>query len=224
MPLTSSADLERFFLQGENEFSIDKPWIVDRYSIPIVAGIGVYTLPDYITSIRRITWFGIKLDPLPQRNYRDVFQSAPQAGQPFWYIYDNLGLQKIQLFPTPIFDVAAGTTDLWGIDILTCVIVEYYRSSLDPTFVLPTFCRRQFLKNYVAKRVYEKDGNSGNPKLASYYSSKWGALKIQLIGLFEDLTNRPRKLVLGNTINGNTYPGFPILPPDQFGTSVDTGE
>lgn len=222
MPLFSSSDLTRFWNQGESDVSSDKPFLVDRYSPTIVSGTASYTLSDYVISIRRITWLGWKLDPLPQRNFREVFQSAPQSSRPFWYIYNNVGSNKIQLFPTPNVNLAAGT-NLWDTDIPNCVVVEYYRISDNSSFVLPSFTKRQLLKAYVATRSYSIDGPGSNQKLATYYYKKWGQLKFEFSELLDDLAGRPRKLVINEIVSSNYFPGEPVLPIQQFGISVDEG-
>lgn len=222
MPLFTSSDLSRFYSQGENEISSERPLFVDRYSPTIVNLTSNYTLPDYVLSIRRVTWLGWKLDPLPQRNFREVFQSAPQVSQPFWYIYNNVGQNQIQLFPTPNVDLAAGSA-LWTTDIPNCVIVEFYRATDNATFVLPPYIKRQLLKAYVAKRAYGIDGPGSNVKLQAYFGKKWDQLKLEFYELLDDLYGKPRKLVMNEIVSSNYFPGEPVLPIGQFGVSVDEG-
>src|SRR4051812_33857872 len=99
--LFTSTLVSRLSNEGENDFAVTSPCIVKRISLTITAGTSTYTLPDDVKSIRRITWKGIKLDPLTQRNFRELFQSATQTGKPFWYVFNNVGLNQIQFFPNP---------------------------------------------------------------------------------------------------------------------------
>src|SRR4051812_46598864 len=101
MPIFSPQTLTRFFQSGEVEVSTDTPFLVDRVSFNVQSGVSTYTLPDYAISIRRMTYLGQGLDPLPRRNQREVFQGATQLGTPYWYVFDNIGLNQIKLFPTP---------------------------------------------------------------------------------------------------------------------------
>src|SRR6266478_5939486 len=101
MPIFDSTTLARFFHEGENVFSDSTPFLVDRLSLALVSGTSTYGLPDYVRSIKRVTIIGQKLDPLGRRNQRDVFQAATQTGKPFWYVFNNIGLNKISLFPIP---------------------------------------------------------------------------------------------------------------------------
>lgn len=224
MPLFSSAELLRHYNQGENIFSDEHPFLVDRLAITIVAGTSVYTLPDYVRSIKRITYLGKYLDPLTRRDQREAFQSATQRGRPFWYVFNNIGLNKIQLFPVPD-TLVAGVTNLWSVaSITTGVIVEFYRVTDNSTFVLPSWIKRQLLKQYVAAQCYRMDGRGNNLKLATYFEKRWALRKEEFSGLLEDVHSKPRKLCLTAISGSGWFPGRPLLPIDRFGISVDTGE
>lgn len=225
MPLFDSATLSRFFNQGENIISDERPFLVDRLSLNLVAGTSTYTLPDYVRSIRRITYFGRYLDPLPRRGQRDIFQAATQMSRPFWYIFNNIGLNKIQLFPIPNVNVPI-VTNLWstGISQTAGCIVEFYRVTDNSSFVLPSWIKRQLLKQYVAQQTFQVDGLGNNLKMAQYFGKRWELRKGEFIGLLDELISKPRKLSLTNISGSGWFPGRPILPIDRFGTSIDTGE
>lgn len=222
MPNLTNDDYARFVDDGENDFCTEKPFLTDRYSFPIVAGTATYILPDYILSIRRITFLGQKLDPMTARDQREVFQSATQQGLPFWYIFNNIGALKIKLFPTPNQTLAAGV-NIWSTDILTSCIVEYYRANDDSTFVIPSWKKRQFLKPYVAKRAAQIDGPTMDLKGVQFYNSLWMNNKAQFAELLDQCYGLARKLVISEIVSSNYFPGEPVLPIDQFGTSVDEG-
>lgn len=222
MPVFSNETLLRYFNQGEVELSTEKPFLVSRTALAIVSGTSEYTLPEYVVSIRRVTYKGMKLDPLPQRNLREVFQSATQQGRPFWYIYNNVGLNKIKLFPCPNENISA-VTDVWDDDIQTGCIVEYYRSSDNDTFIIPEQLRRQLLKLYVAKQCFSMEGAGQNIKMAEYFNKRWEQQKQEFISLIDELYIKPRKLVTNEVVTSNFYPAAPVLPIANFGTSVDDG-
>jgi hypothetical protein len=192
----------------------------------LVGGTSTYTLPDYVISIRRITYLGKKLDPLPQRNYREVFQSVAQEGWPFWYIFNNIGVNKIQLFPTPESSISSGT-HLWSTDIPTSCIVEFNRATDNQgasLFTLPIWIRRQMLKQFVMKRKFELDGPGVNTKLAKYFDEKWQMSKGEFAELLDQLYYLSRKYMISEVVSSNYFPGQPVLPINQFGSSVDEGE
>lgn len=222
MPLFSSATIDRLVQQGEQNISVDRPFLVGRLELSIVALTATYALPDYVISIRRVTYEGFKLDPLPQRNQREVFQNATQVGKPFWYVFDNVGANNIKLFPTPPTTIAAGT-DPWVADIPTKVIVEYYRVSDSSSFKVMPYMRRQLLKQYVARQLYALEGSGQKKSLSQYYDSKWQLFKQGFVDHLEYLHGRPRKLIVNEIVSSNYFPAAPILPIAQFGIGVDEG-
>lgn len=222
MPLFNTSDLTRFWNQGENEISHERPFLVDRISLNIQTNVALYTLPDYVVSIKRITYLGKKLDPLPKRNQREVFQAATQAGNPFWYVYNNIGANLISLFPTPEQNLPT-VTNVWDTDIPNSCIVEFFRATDNNTFKIPSYLRRQLLKYYTAKRAYAIDGAGGNLKLVKYYTEKWMSKKMEFVEWLDFLHTKPRKFCVDEIVSSNYFPGEPVLPIDQFGTSVDEG-
>jgi hypothetical protein len=221
MSVLDATTLERFYNKAEEIISTEKKFLVDRTSLSIVASTHTYTLPDYVIAIRRITYLGTKLDPLPARNFREVFQAATQQSKPFWYVYNNIGLNKIRLFPTPVSNVST-VVDPWK-NISTGVIVEFNRVTDNSTFIIPVYLRRQLLKQYVAKMVATIEGPNQNLKLAAYFDKKWEYLKNDFIRFVDELYMKPRKLVITDTTSMGYIKGFPVLPLDKFGVSVDEG-
>jgi hypothetical protein len=169
-----------------------------------------------------VTYLGQKLDPLTRRNQNEVFQAATQSGRPFWYVFNNIGTLTIKLFPTPGENLAPGT-NLWSTDIPTSCIIEGYRANDDSTFVIPAWKKRQFLKPYVNKRVAQVDGPTNDLKAVKYFDQRWMNAKAQFSQSLDILYGSARKLMVSEIVSSNYFPGEPVLPIDQFGTSVDEG-
>jgi len=221
--LFSAATITRFANEGENNFAVDYPCILKRVSPSITLGQNIVTLSDDVKSIRRVTWLGFKLDPLPHRNWREVFQSAPQQGRPFWYVFNSVGQNQIQLFPSPDTNLASGA-DLYGADINTCLVVEYFQV---PDFInatIPSYFRRRLLKSYVLRGCFNIEGQGQNRKNSDYFKGRWRYLKEKYGNLLGDLHNKPRKLVVNGITSSYYFPGNPVLPIDRFGIAVDQGE
>ena len=223
MPLFTTDQLQRFYEQGEDHVSHDRHFLVDRLSLALVQGQSQYTLPDYVESIKRVTYMGMKLDPLSNRNLRDSFQGATNQGEPFWYVYNNVGLNKIQLFPVPALSLAAATTGLWDSSIATSFIVEFYRITDNTTFVIPPYLKPQLLKSYVAKQCSSIDGAGMTLKMRQYYQQRWDKKEDEFGQWIDELMSKPRKLVISEIFSSNYFPGSPVLPIDKFGISVDEG-
>lgn len=227
MPVFDSPTLARFFNQGEVILSQEKSFLFDRYSPALIGNQGTYVLPDYIKSIRRVTFNGMKLDPLPARTFREVFQSATQVGNPFWYIYNNIGLNTIQFFPCPEQNVGAGI-DLWNEagtnSFKTCLIIEHARISDNVNFVIPPYFRRQLLKQWTARQCFGIEGPGQNLKLSTYFDQQWEFRKKQFFDYLDDIHNKSRRLVVSEIVSSNYFPASPVLPIANYGVAVEEGE
>lgn len=222
MPLFTDAAVSRHYNNGEQDISAEHPFLVDRVSLNLVAGTALYTLPNYVKSIRRVTYLGYKLDPMPRRDHKEAFQSATQQGRPFWYVFNNVGIAAISLFPVPSVNLAT-VSNLWTSGIATGCIVEFDRISDNSTFIIPIYFRSQVLKYYVGKMLYQSEGSGQSLKIAKFFSSRWDKEKNDFYEFLDDVFGRPRKLVTQNITASNFFPAHPVLPIDRYGTSVDDG-
>jgi hypothetical protein len=223
MSLWNSQTIIRFSQEGENEFAEDFPCILVRISLTITAGQNTYVLPDDVKSIRRITWQRWKLDPLGQRNMREVFQYATQQGKPFWYIFNNIGAQKVQFFPIPNESISPSGKDLYSDAITTDVIVEYFRLPDFATYTIPQYFRRYVLKPYVMKSCFGIEGQGNNLKNRDYFVQKWQNLRDRYGQFLDEIHNKSRKLCLNGITSYQFFPGQPLLPVSRFGIGIDDG-
>ena len=223
MPTFSTSTIARFETNAEQQFATERPCIIDRLALDITSGVGQYTIPNYVVNIRRVTYRGWKVYPLPHRDLRQSYLSGTQQGRPFWYIFNNVGQFKLQLFPVPSEDLIAVTTDLYGANIPNQFIIEFFRLPDVAPFQIPDYFRRRLLKCYIAKRCFEIEGKGMNVKAAKYWSNKFEYLKEVYGSLMDDLNNKPRNLVASDSAQrpyGYTPPP-PMLPINRFGISVD---
>jgi hypothetical protein len=220
----SGTDITHYSNEGEADFARDYPCIVERISIAIVAGTAIYTLPEYVIDIRKITWNGKRMFPLTHRTYREAFNEISTGAAPEYYVVNNIGQMQIRFFPIPSVNVAELTDDLWGDNIGNCVIVEYFRT---PDFIdnlIPDFIRDKILNAYAMKNCYAMDGRLQNLKAAKYWNNQWGFLKNLYGMLLETLINEPRRLIIGPAEDRRGY--FipqPRLPYDMDAIDVDDG-
>ena len=216
--------LQRYHDQGEIEISQERPFLVDRASLSIVAGTGLYQIPDYVLSIRRVTYRGYALNPLTRRNEREVFQSANAQGSPFFYVFNNIGANIIKLFPIPSETISAYVGDMWsGAAISSSVIIEFYRSSDNSSFIIHPSLRRQLLKTYIASQYFLQDTQQQNISIAQYFSRRYEKKKSEYYSLLDELYSKSRRLMIHDFTTSNFYPGSPVLPL-RFGVGVDSGE
>jgi hypothetical protein len=223
MSLFDSTTVTRFSQEGENYFADEFPCILTRLSLSILANQSTYTLPDTVRSIRRISWQGFKLDPLGQRNMREVFQYATQVGTPFWYVFNNIGANNIQFFPIPPTNINPSGANLYGDAISTDVIVEYF-SLPDFLFLdIPYYFKRRLLKQYVLKMCFAIEGPGQNIKNSKYFSDKWDMLKNKYGIFLDEIHGKSRKLCLNGITSNQFFPGSPLLPVSRFGIGIDDG-
>jgi len=221
--LWSSETIIRFSQDGENEFAEDYPCILTRMSLYTIANQARYVLPDSIRSIRRITWKGDKLDPLGQRNMREVFSYATQVSKPYWYVFNNVGANTIQLFPIPDQTIVPSGKDLWTDGISTDVIIEYWVLPDYATYTIPQYFRRRVIKNYVMRQCFASEGPGQNVKNRDYFVQKWQTYKDRYGQFLDEVHNKSRKLCLNGITSSQFFPATPVLPVSRFGIGIDDG-
>lgn len=221
---SSAATISRLSNEGENAFAVEYPCILKRIAPAVSLNQSLVTLPDDVKSIRRVSWLGFKMDPLGHRNFREVFQNATQQGRPFWYIFNNVGQNIIQIFPAANQAISSAVNDLWGAAIPNQLIIEYWQTPDFSTAILPSYIRRRLLKTYILRGCFNIEGQGQNLKARDYFKNRWLKLKEDYGNLLGDLCNKPRKLVVNGITSSYFFPGHPILPIDKFGESVDAGE
>jgi len=223
MSLWTDQTITRFSNDGENDFAEEYPCILTRMSLPVIATQAKYLLPDSIRSIRRITWQGTKLDPLSQRNMREVFNFATQISKPYWYVFNNIGANTIQFFPIPDQTINPSGGNLYSDAITSDVIIEYFILPDFVNYTIPVYFRRRLLKAYVLKQCFGVEGAGQNLKNRDYFSNRWNQLK-QVYGVFlDEIHNKSRKLCLNGITSSQFFPHTPILPVSKFGIGIDDG-
>lgn len=223
MSLWDSNTIIRFSQNGENYFAEEYPCILTRMSLPVTQNVSTYSLPDSVRSIRRITWQGWKLDPLGQRNMREVFQYATQVSKPYWYVFNNIGANKIQFFPIPNQTINPSGKNLYSDAITTDVIIEYYTLPDFVTYTIPQYFRRRVLKPYVVALCMGIEGQGQNLKNRDYFLQKWEFLKVKYGVFLDEIHNKSRKLCLNGITSSQFFPATPVLPVSRFGIGIDDG-
>lgn len=225
MSLFSSEQLARFEEQGEESFHNECHCLIDRIALPIEENESLYTLPNEVVDIRRVTYRGIRIYPISHRSMRKYFDGINPTGTPTNYIYDNNGELVIKLFPTPAETIAPVQANLMSRDVIqTQCIVEYYLMPDGVGFKLPSFIRRRLLKAYVLKCAFSVEGKGQNLKAAKYWSDKWDYMMEAYCSAVRGLISTPRKLIASNLdydlVKQLRVPR-PVLPMSMIGLDVD---
>lgn len=223
MSIWTDSTITRFSNNGEQAFTDEYPCIIKRIALTINANVPLYTLPDDVRSIRRISYQGQKLDPLGQRNMREVFNNPTQVGTPFWYIFNNLGQNNIQFFPIPPQAITPSGLNLFAEAIPVDVIVEYFTQPDFNTYIIPMYFRRRLLKPYVVKMCFTVENQGQNVKYSKYWDQRWLLLKEKYGQFLDSIHNKSRKLCLNGITSNQFFPGSPLLPVSRFGIGIDDG-
>lgn len=201
--------------------------IFDRVSIAVTLGQSNYTLPTYVTRILTITWKGKRLTPLSFQEFcianpasAVVSESAKTESPnsiPQFYVRHPSNYRDIRFWPTPNETIAAGTTNLFGSSINTCVIASVYRteSSDQPYLRLPSYLIRRVKKAYVLSRAFAKEGKGQDIQASQYYTKK---LEI-LMGFLKEINSNVylgKQRILNDADFAGAFatPARPILPAD----------
>jgi hypothetical protein len=223
--------LNRLLDDAEDYITSTINCIFDRISIGIISGTSVYTLPSYVKGIIRITWKGKKIYPLtfpefcalnPSNAVVDGTSKIEAAlSTPKFYVKHPTNFYDIRFWPTPAGNISAGTTNLFGAAISSCVIISCYRTqSTDQAYLyIPLYLKRRIKKAYLLSRAFAKEGKGQDLQASVYYTKK-------LEYLMEALKDINSNVFLGKThLLNDTFnsgrcgtPGRPILPPD-YGVS-----
>lgn len=227
MSVWTDEQLSRWALKTEEKFCQAYDFIIDRLPLKIQEGNSLYTLPDFVINIRRISYRGKKLYPISHRDQRDYLDGLFPNGTPTNYIYDNQGLNTLRLFPAPIEHLTPELyIDLFNPDVIReqCII-EFYAAANGLEYKMPDYIRRKFLRAGISRLAYLAEGKGQNLKAYKYYKQKEQVLAELYGDQLIDQINQPRRLIFGSTTvqQNRYYPATAVLP-SNFGVGVDPGE
>lgn len=217
---------------AEKQIVIDVPCLFHRFCFPLVAGTSVYTLPNKVKGIKRITIRGKKIENVnweqfvlltPSTFFTDQTNQINTANsRPQWYVKHPSGTNDIRFYPTPdeSFD---GTGDPMSPDTGPKCIISCWRfvDSSDPTASLPAYIARKAHKAYVAWKAFEQEGPGQDLKASKYYKVLYNFIISEFksinSGVFLSRKYRLRGAD-GLEIDAYRYPK-PMLPP-QFERTI----
>ncbi len=225
MTVWTAAQINRFTLQAEEIFCQEYKCIIDRVALDIIAGTALYTLPDDVSDIRRITYRGLNVIPFSDRNNRFLFEGLTSQGEPRYFIYNNQGKGTIKFFPTPLETITANQSNLFDPDqIAIQCIAEYYRIPDGIGFSLPEYMRRRLLKTYVLWHCFLSEGKGQNLKAAAYWKQKWDYMRETYGNQVYELLTSARKLMTPGIEIYRRMPPMATLPINKIGIGVDPSD
>ena len=184
MTIWSDEVLEMFAEDAEAAIVQDTSCLYHRFMLTITAGTSVYTLPDKVRSIERITWRGRKVFPM---NWEDLQTITPgtvvvspstrietSESRPMWYALHPTNVHYIRFYPTPD-ESFTNTGDPFSPDTEAKCIISCMRNvdTSDSTASLPSYIDRRTRKSFILWKAFEKEGNGQNLKGAQFYMGKY---------------------------------------------------
>lgn len=219
----TTAQLERFRQDAELDVA-ELDVIVDRIALSVVRGQSDYELPEYLTSIRSITYRGEHLTPY---SGQELIRSGStpmfaELGKPREYIFSYRGVATIALYPRPEETIAAPVTSLWeNTAIQNGVIIEFYRGPdfTSEVYRIPPILRSCYFEDYIYSRAYEIEGKEQDMAAANFHEKLWQESFKEI----KDVVNQIRKCVSYEVrpqiFNGQVAQKHPRLP-SNFGKVV----
>lgn len=218
MALFTSATLTRFTQEGVNEFATKRPYLVERQSVASVDGTKNYSLEAATLGIRRVTWKGIKIDPLPHRLMRDFEVNQTTKGIPLYYVFNNVNFPSISFFPIPNITIAAATVNMFGSAINTSIIIEAY---MIPTTTVqhPSFLHTRMDTAYTNLKRAEIQTKTKDKTARDYLRNRWDFMMVWADDILTEIET-PSRIVDGGTVRRINQIPTPRLP-STFGVGVD---
>lgn len=198
MPIWSDDFLNQLALDAEQEIVKDVDCLYKRFCLAITKGVSVYQLPDYVRSIRSVSWRGRKLDPASWEELQLLSPATaivaegsgptyPQTGietsvsRPLWYALHPTNVHSIRLYPCPDETFVDTGFDPYAqaVNEANCIVACWRNvdsTFQDPTALLPKYIDRRTRKAFILWRAFEKDGKGQVAAAAQFYKAKYDYL------------------------------------------------
>ena len=201
-----------------------------RFSMSSEAGKSVYTLPNYVRKIERITWRGYKVWPLSWREMCEInpatavvsetTKTESSQSRPLYYCLHPTNYRNIRFYPTPNETIALDDSRIDYTDgIRARVIVSCYRAPFmdDYNYRMPSWIRRRLIKAYALRAAYLKEGKGQNLKASQYWDKKYSYLTEMFKTIVNGCYVSKRNRLGDGSSNFGKKPARPILPPNFEG-------
>jgi hypothetical protein len=219
--------IQYYINQAEIDLTQDINIIWQRFSINILANVGLYTLPSNLKSITRLTWMGYKVYLVSQEELALLSPTyrTQEGSQPRWATLQFEGYFNLRLYPAPSLNlpiISNSVTIYDDTNILNEFVVSAYMYAEEfvPYIEVPDYFHRRSIRYNVMWKCYSMEGNGQNLVLADYFKKKYYvqmALNQKYMGQMSAMT---QKQYSDCAIQRPYRRAHPILPPN-FGTVVE---
>lgn len=227
----TDAQVNQWALDAIGQINIDVNCIFVRECIAITAGESVVQLPNYVRSLRRVTWRGKTLEAV---NWDDFTLLTPgtavleigstanletSRSRPQWYTMHPTDPYQIRLYPSPDESfTTSGESNPYAPQVNTpSCIADFWRkpdeTQLDPVLSLPGYIARRTQKAYVCWQAFKAEGKGQDLKASQYYRQKYDFL-IESFRAINQGCYISKRYTVDSSLDGlwnSRYPK-PILP------------
>lgn len=187
-------------VDGLQQINQDVQAVWQRFCLATTRGVSVYTLPDFVRSVLRITWRGYGLD---SANWEEMTLLTPatvfiQPGdkqnietsqsRPLYYAMHPTSPYDIRVYPCPDESFASNAEDPYapapnGPSCIVTCFRTVDATGDDATAQLPDYIVRRTQKAYVLWKAFAAEGKGQNLAASKYYKMRYD----QLITVFRSI-------------------------------------
>lgn len=223
MELWTEATLNAMKAEAERELSNRVPHIFKRFTVSVVQGENIITLPSNVQEVISFYYKGKKVDSKLFLEGHQLVNNAlgTNEGDPRYFIRMYQGTLKLMVYPRFPETITADDTALTNYNQYKEKVVISAWVMSDPTddnYRTPAFFLRRLIKHYVNMRAYMSEGKGQRVRAAGYYAQKWDLAIQHLFNAKQALYKFVMKGMMPTKI-GPLKPSRPVLPP-QFGRRV----
>lgn len=233
MLIWSNSFLDQLKEDAGNQISTDINCIFNRSCFATTSGLSVYTLPQNLRQLLRITWRGLRVDPL---NWDEFVSLTPNTAfateadsvevsisRPRFYTTHPTNLYDIRFYPTPN-ETFTGIGDAFSPDNGPKCILAYYQKVDDSSELtsLPAYIDRRTRKAYVLWKAFMAEGAGQNLRASVYYRNKYYYLISQFRRINDGcyLSRRPSLQPDYSALTGGQY----RMPKPTLGPNFERTE
>jgi hypothetical protein len=223
MAIWTNEILDQLALDAAQDINKEINCLFHRFFLATTAGTSVYTLPDKVRGIIRITWRGLNVDPI---SWTDLLSMSPgtvfvdnstkietSQGTPRWYAMHPTNVHDFRFYPCPSVSMIT-TGDPYSPVVEDRCIISCWRhiDESSPLSSLPDYMERRTKKAYILWKAYGKEGKGQDLRASAFYKKKYKFLIEQFIKINSGAFIA-KHYTLGNSpVELNRRPYKPILP------------
>lgn len=217
--------LNQLVSDGTNDIVDKIDCIFQRFFLATKADQSVYTLPDYVKGIHRITWRGIKIEvvswpemellTLQSAVVSETVKYESSSGRPQFYALHPTNLRNISFYPRPseTFDIVGDPYSPTPNEAKCTISVFRLPVEGSLTLDLPKYIARRTVKAYTLWKAFAKEGKGQDLTASAYYAKKYQFL-ISQFTLINSSVFMSKKRQLGGDSDAefSRRPAKPSLP------------